>query len=308
MLKNRVTIGTDPEFFLVEKDSGKKISAVPIIEGTKYAPVFLSNGSKMQHDNVALEFAVEPAKDAVELSLKIRETFMLLRKDRVPKQLDIVAEPAAIFDIDQLQTLESLQFGCDPDFNAWTCSMNAPPNVGTFLRSCGGHLHIGYTEGCGCDFLLENEGKIHTIRMLDAMHGVLSVLLDKSVMSHKRRELYGKAGCFRPTHYGVEYRVLSNFWLQSPVLVTFIDQLLQEALQQLKAEKKSLFRGTKKNSNLVTEIGEDIIQTTINNSDIVSADKILNKYLVNVLSTTSLEQLHMLLSSNYKTINQEWEC
>jgi hypothetical protein len=31
----------------------------------------------------------------------------------------------------------------------------------------------------------------------------------------KRRELYGALGAYRPKSYGVEYRVLSNAWLES---------------------------------------------------------------------------------------------
>ena len=38
----------------------------------------------------------------------------------------------------------------------------------------------------------------------------------------KRRELYGKAGAYRVKPYGVEYRVLSNFWLKSPALMQWV--------------------------------------------------------------------------------------
>ncbi|NIU82012.1 MAG: hypothetical protein GWN64_00720, partial [Candidatus Thorarchaeota archaeon] len=38
------TIGTDPEFFLIEKETGKMKSAIPYIEGSKYKPAKLTSG------------------------------------------------------------------------------------------------------------------------------------------------------------------------------------------------------------------------------------------------------------------------
>lgn len=46
--------------------------------------------------------------------------------------------------------------------------------------------------------------------------GVPSVLLDTD---KKRRKLYGKAGCFRLTEYGFEYRVLSSAMMKTPDLL-----------------------------------------------------------------------------------------
>jgi len=302
----RVTIGTDPEFFLEDKKTKKKISAIPHIAGTKYEPLFLSNGSKIQHDNVALEFATEPARDAVDLARMIKETFKII-KPSIPATMDIIAEASAIFDDDQLNHLEAMQFGCDPDFNAWTLDMNVPPNIDTKLRSCGGHLHVGHVDGAETDFLLEHEGKVHTIRMMDTFLGISSIVLDSTPTSHQRRQLYGKAGCYRPTDYGVEYRVLSNFWLRNERYVFFVDSVLQDLLNLLKDEKKKLFKGTKTNTRIIEIIGEDVIQAVINNSDFEGANKIIKNYLLPNLCTDSKNLFNELIEVKvHKPIYQEW--
>lgn len=305
MKTNRVTLGTDPEFFLMEEDSKKKISAIPHIKGTKYEPLFLPNGSKIQHDNVALEFSTAVAKDGHDLANKIKETLMLIKKD-IPKGMSMIAEASAEFAEDQLQDFEALQFGCEPDFNAWTLNVNIPPSIDTNLRSCGGHLHVGHTENSGCDFLLNDFGKIHVVRMMDTFHGIVSVVLDSSMEAHRRRELYGKAGCYRPTSYGVEYRVMSNYWLRSPKLVAFMDYLLQDALYELQAEDPSIFKDASKNATLIETIGEDTIQSVINKSNVEEAKHIIDKYLVHRFGQITKDLFKEALNSTYKTIYEEW--
>ena len=78
--KKRNTIGTDPEFFMVVRETGKLISAIPHIEGTKDAPVPLPQGGTVQRDNVALEFATDPAVDREDFVEKIRRAFRMFKR------------------------------------------------------------------------------------------------------------------------------------------------------------------------------------------------------------------------------------
>ena len=57
------------------------------------------------------------------------------------------------------------------------------------------------------------------LRYIDAIVGLPSILFDTDV---ERRNLYGKAGCFRLQKYGFEYRTLSSYWLDNPSRLKFI--------------------------------------------------------------------------------------
>ena len=63
---------------------------------------------------------------------------------------------------------------------------------------------------------------------MDLFLGVPSILLDTDT---ERRKMYGKAGCFRFTEFGVEYRVLSNFWTTSLENIKWLFDGIKQAVE-----------------------------------------------------------------------------
>jgi hypothetical protein len=297
--KPRCTVGTDPEFFLKDKESGKLVSAIPFVKGTKDEPETLPSGGTVQQDNVALEFATPPAVDTNDFVEKIRSAFNDIM-NFLPNVCELVVTPSAVFDNDQLEDERAQQFGCDRDYNAWTISENPKPShPNKNFRSCGAHIHIGHVPGDGNEFLLNPYGKIETIRGMDTFHGLASVRLDKSVESIERRKLYGSAGCHRPTDYGVEYRVLSNFWMKSPELVMLMDNLTQDVLRVIRGEQLD---------SIIDSIGDREIQNIINQGNVEEAENLFNRFVHNHLSEDSRFYLDMCLEKidNYNFV-EEWK-
>ena len=297
------TIGTDPEFFL--KKAGVYVSSQSAkIKGTKHEPVALKNGGTIQRDNVAVEFATVPAIDRNDFVEKVKSC-LIDTHNMLPADHELIVEPAATFDSTQLTDPEAQEFGCDPDFNAYTISMNEKPWCGdSGFRSCGAHIHVGClgSDGKpikGLEFLLEFNGKLNAVKAMDLFHGVISTLFDNSNAAIKRRELYGKAGSHRPTDYGVEYRVLSNYWMKSPQLVMLMDSLTRDAMTLIVTDKLQ---------DILDLIGEDELQSVINNGDVVSAQKILENYIIPNISPETFDYYDMCVENlpKYKSIKEEW--
>jgi len=208
------SFGSDPEFMIVK--DGKYKSAIGIIQGTVDNRIEI-NGHEFYYDNVLAECAIKPSCSKEETIANFNECLQLFAEMVHPFQ--ITPQAAQHYDRDQLQHPDARKVNCDPEFCPYTMSMAKGPieeiTYGT-LRTSGGHIHLGN------EYLTEGNNGILAMYMMDLFLGAPSLWLDKDPTSRTRREMYGAAGRYRAKSYGMEYRSLSNFWLQSPRFVEFV--------------------------------------------------------------------------------------
>ena len=219
-MSRAITIGADPELCLL-KDN-QPFSAIGLIGGSKDEPKPLPRGKgySVQEDNVSMEFNIPACHDHEQFIESIQYVMNTMKKKL--KKYQFSEASALVFPNDQLQHPKALEFGCEPDFNAWTKQMNPRPKAtDAALRSAGGHVHVGTTED-----------PVEVIRAMDLFVGVPSIKLDKGIL---RRQLYGKAGAFRPKDYGCEYRTLSNFWIFSAETIKWVYDQTAKALAFVEA-------------------------------------------------------------------------
>lgn len=247
-----ITLGADPEFFL--EYQGKIRPVVGKLGGTKTNPIPVGVWG-IQEDNVAAEFNIPPTTAPIGFSSAIKGGIEVVLR-RVKEKTTMTYQPSLKashhFDDADLTTDQAKTFGCEPDMNAWTMFENSFEGKGnTDLRTCGGHIHVGG---------IEDMDVYAVVRAMDLFLGVPSVLLD---VDTERRSLYGNAGAFRRKPYGVEYRVLSNFWIFSKRYCDWVWKATNMAIKY--AEDVTIDPNA--------EVGI-LIQDTINKSDINGYSKL----------------------------------
>lgn len=208
------SLGADPELFFCGIVGGEPVPMCGKVGGTKMKPKRLPGmgvGYCIQEDNVMVEFNIPPARSITTFCQHI-QTGLAGVEEYVRKlhpNLHISTKCAELFRVSDLaETKGAMEFGCSPDFDSYNNSEPNPKINPISLiegknawRFAGGHIHFAYSQKIP-HFVIAN--------LMDAFVGLRMVPYDKQ---GKRRTMYGTAGRFRPTSYGIEYRTLSNSWI-----------------------------------------------------------------------------------------------
>lgn len=208
-----LTFGADPEMFIVDED-GEFVAPDNIIPGTKEEPYKVEFGA-VQQDGMAAEFNIDPVDNYKDWERNLTAVMKQMGA-MLPPGHKLVAKSSAVFSEKQWDETSdhSKMLGCSPDFNAWTGTTNPPPEDldNPRLRCAGGHIHFGWTEKADLSNIQHISACRDLVKQMDWYLGAWSLRMDKD---KERRRLYGKAGAMRFKPYGVEYRTLSNFWIEN---------------------------------------------------------------------------------------------
>lgn len=275
MLVHNITIGADPELFIINSKTGKVVSSIGLIPGVKGEPYVgedMPNGFGLETDNILAEFNIPPVKDCANFINNILYMQDYIRKfvKNINPDLDIKCSASEVVPKDQLQSDEAQMFGCDPDYNVYTEDENPKPDVpknGT--RSAGAHIHWGYDNP-------NVDTSLRIIKLCDAFIGVPSIILDAD---SRRRKIYGKAGSFRLCDYGCEYRTLSSYMMGTPELLSTV----WKGIERVKAELR--YPATN-----IAKYQKPIIDC-INNSNVELAKRLCNIFKIDYVNLPKDEKL-----------------
>lgn len=257
------TLGCDPEFFFSK--SGKIIGAEKII--SKKGLILTDYSStKVIVDGVLAELNPIPCSCRQDLGHEISRCFEAIKNV-------ISSDPSLGVDFSQKITLtkkeldslsdESKKFGCAPSNNVYSKQTNSVKvKENTFKpRVAGGHIHLGHSGIKVIKDALDNPDRV--IPMLDVLLGNSCVLIDKDPNAKNRRRLYGKAGEYRTPAHGLEYRTLSNFWLKSYPLMSFVMGMARLAVLMVASDKDN----GEYEKKILDKVNLAKIKRAINNND-----------------------------------------
>lgn len=255
-------VGADPEVFFWSNDLGMPMSAEGLVGGSKAKPLQmegLPEGYCIQEDNVAAEYNIPPQRTSASFADAIARGLGYINKLAKKQNLKVMCVPELDFDPLMLMTSHAQELGCEPDLNVWLQQENPRPTPPKLMRTAAGHVHVSWANA-------SNEQRMRVIQMMDFMLGVPSVLITKP---SRRRELYGKAGACRYKPYGVEYRVLDNFWLPQREYCKHIFSTVLKVVNAINGDPMKLE---------VMENNADQIQEAINKHDTKLATALVQKY------------------------------
>jgi len=236
-----LTFGADPEFFIFDNEENKIVSAIPVLKRDKNDPIVLDKKGnvKLYYDNAMGEFTVRPADSKEDFIKSIGESLHLINDfliDGFGGKYSIRIQASHNFEPEQLDHEDALKVGCNPEYSADTVSDIVPPDFSGSLRSSGAHFAVGIMTKD--ERIKDFQSSIDLVKLFDYFVAIPFTLIDNDSTSTQRRILgYGSKSSHRPKpeygDLGLEYRVLGNYWLNSPKLVGLVYDLAIYAIERL---------------------------------------------------------------------------
>ena len=264
-----VTIGTDPEIFVVDKKTKEIIPAfafLPSKANKKAGPFWdgfqaewttpLDEGT----GNGCLNYCADDVHQGLSMVL---EKALQYNKNAILTWKNVLEIPPKIM---QLAKPEHRQLGCAPSRNVYGTAPLCVADPDTLpIRFAGCHIHVG-SEHLKA---FSNSRKADVIRSIDRILGVSSVLLLDRMEDPRRRRYYGRAGEYRVPRWGLEYRTMSSAILAHPVLFHLCFELARSATMLACNLPLSIYYDEE----------DKRIATTINDLDVDEAKKLFKKHV-----------------------------
>ncbi|MGC5648572.1 UNVERIFIED_CONTAM: hypothetical protein RF648_21665, partial [Kocuria sp. CPCC 205274] len=145
----------------------------------KWNKKVIGDDIRIQEDNVLIEYDINPHKEFDTFNDNLNRGIAACYELAKPLGMSIAEGICShVFTEAEIKSFHesALVFGCEPDYNALTGMRNPKPAAADLgLRTCGGHIHIGYND------VTEVTGDNQKILgvMCDYFLGLPSLLLDK---------------------------------------------------------------------------------------------------------------------------------
>lgn len=221
---DNITIGSDPEFFIVDK-KGDAFPSIGIFNGTKESPEDQGGGFALLKDNVLVEGNIPPARNVDEFVASMKTLKSMMNSVLAVAGLQLYSADSMKFKPRFLDHPEANVFGCSAYKNAWEIGSFSAENMSFMpIRVAGHHHHIGY-------FLTE-ECQLNKKQMNRYIAKAFDYFVVYPARQHHndefRAKYYGNYGVYRDCPaYGVECRALGGHFTADEHLAWTYEQTIK---------------------------------------------------------------------------------
>jgi hypothetical protein len=204
---DKITIGSDPEFFIVDK-KGDAFPSIGIFNGTKESPEDQGGGFALLKDNVLVEGNIPPANNVDEFVASMKTLKSMMNSVLAVAGLQLHSADSMKYKPRFLEHPEANIFGCSAYKNAWELGSFSAENMSFMpIRVAGHHHHVGYflTENCQ---LTQKQMNRYIAKAFDYF---VVYPARQHYNDEFRAKYYGNYGVYRDCPaYGLEARALGG--------------------------------------------------------------------------------------------------